>query len=44
MAYDVVIAGGGPAGVTSAIYTARAGLKIKVLDPMGGEARLGLQT
>jgi thioredoxin reductase (NADPH) len=41
MAYDVVIAGGGPAGVTSAIYTARAGLKIKVLDPMGGGGQAG---
>lgn len=41
MAYDVVIAGGGPSGITSAIYTARAGLKIKVFDPMGGGGQAG---
>ncbi|HPH98533.1 MAG TPA: FAD-dependent oxidoreductase [Anaerolineaceae bacterium] len=30
--YDVAIIGGGPAGVTAAIYTARAGLKTLVID------------
>lgn len=30
--YDVVIIGGGPAGSTAAIYTARAGLKTAVID------------
>jgi len=30
--YDVMIIGGGPAGATAAIYTARAGLKILVID------------
>lgn len=30
--YDVIIIGGGPAGVTSAIYTSRAGLSTLVID------------
>lgn len=41
MIHDVIIAGGGPAGVTSAIYTARAGLKVKLFDPMGGGGQAG---
>lgn len=42
MIYDVAIGGGGPGGLTSAIYTARAGLSVKVLDPMGGGGQAGV--
>jgi thioredoxin reductase (NADPH) len=38
-ACDVVIAGGGPAGLTAAVYAASEGLATTVLDPMpGGQA------
>lgn len=33
--YDVVIIGGGPAGLTSAIYTAREGLNTLIIDASG---------
>ena len=39
--YDVIILGGGPAGLTSAIYCARYGLKtILVSRDIGGTAKL----
>lgn len=36
MDWDVLIAGGGPAGLTAAIYAGRAGWKTSVFDPLGG--------
>jgi Thioredoxin reductase len=40
--FDVIIVGGGPAGLTSAIYTSRAGLSTLVLEEMalGGQTSL----
>jgi alkyl hydroperoxide reductase subunit F len=38
--FDVVVIGGGPAGASSAIYTARKGLKTAVItDRVGGQVR-----
>jgi len=38
MKYDVVVVGGGPAGVTAAIYSKRYGLKVMVIAPtIGGK-------
>ncbi|HHT85315.1 MAG: thioredoxin-disulfide reductase [Bacillota bacterium] len=41
MVQDVIIAGGGPAGLTASIYTARAGLKVKIVDPVGAGGQAG---
>jgi thioredoxin reductase len=38
--YDVVILGGGPAGLTAAIYTARAKLKTLIIEKKKSVAKL----
>ncbi len=37
---DVIIIGGGPAGLSTAIYAKRAGLSVKVLDKGAGDCQL----
>ena len=40
--YDVVIVGGGPAGVSAAIYTARADLSTVIIDKGISSGALGM--
>ena len=40
--YDVLIIGGGPAGLSAAIYTARARLKTVVIDKNPSAGALGM--
>ena len=40
--YDVLVIGGGPAGITAAIYTSRADLKTLVIDKGLTSGALGI--
>ena len=40
--YDIVIIGGGPAGYTAALYAARAGLKVIVLEKLSAGGQMAL--
>lgn len=42
MVYDMVIVGGGPGGYTAALYGARAGLKVIVLEKMSAGGQIAL--
>ena len=43
--YDMMIIGGGPGGYTAALYAARAGLRVLVLEKLsaGGQMALTMQ-
>ena len=40
--YDMIIIGGGPAGYTAALYAARAGLSVLVLEKLSAGGQMAL--
>jgi len=42
MTYDMIIIGGGPGGYTAALYAARAGLKVVVLEKLSAGGQMAL--
>ena len=40
--YDMIIVGGGPGGYTAALYGARAGLKVIVLEKLSAGGQMAL--
>jgi thioredoxin reductase (NADPH) len=44
MRYDMIIIGGGPGGYTAALYAARAGLKVVVLEKLSAGGQMALTT
>ena len=42
--YDMLIVGGGPAGYTAALYAARAGLKVAVLEKLSAGGQMAMTT
>ena len=40
--YDMIIVGGGPGGYTAALYAARAGLKVLVIEKLSAGGQMAL--
>ena len=37
--YDAIVVGGGPAGITAALYLCRSGISVAQIDPQDGKHR-----